>query len=160
MKEQISTLKWEHREALQNLREEMLSKYYKTDQDEQISTEQSRKINNAKTMDEKERIMYESKINELVKTKKQQSSDIERLKKRINVLQQKYDNNMKQMFNYKRIRKDSQQMQIKEEKKSQIHQKNEEMMGEIDNLIVGFGNRKKSQYIDERKSSDRSFIKN
>lgn len=89
MKQQIQQMQAEHQQSLEQLREEMMVRYYSNIEEQEANVVNS---NNIKRLEEKDRKNYERKIVDLTKTNRQVTHEVEMLRRKCIVVQEKYQN--------------------------------------------------------------------
>lgn len=84
MKQQMQQMQGEHHQALEQLREEMMVRYYSNIEEQENNVANN---TNIKRLEERDRKNYERKIVDLTKTNRQITHEVEMLRRKCNVVQ-------------------------------------------------------------------------
>ena len=82
----------EHQQNLQQLREEMMVRYYNNIEEQEANAINNINNINLKRLEQRDRKNYERKIVDLTKTNRQITHEAEMLRRKCNVVQEKYQN--------------------------------------------------------------------
>ena len=128
LKDKVHSMQIEHQRSLEQLREEMMSRYYSAIE------EQESNYNHAATMkrlEEKQKKNYEKKIIDLTKTNRQISHEAEMWRRKCNVVQEKYQNIRSLLSKDKGIGRQAGDESITRDKKTKM---NSSMLDEINEM--------------------------